>query len=187
MGLIDASSNKVDLPLCTFPWLKGIHLMWKCVTVNISVVDLLSSPCWIVNICIQYPGWILTNMHTRRYSVYHCISRQEPTAVLSSSAASTPSRVWILEFLWVSLQNFSAVIRKIRFYYVPFPSPITWDNHGVSGTKQIFRHISQLAHCIILSSLVWWEWKRKLSLISNQFVALESCLNTCMHTHCNVK
>ena len=119
MALIDADSNEVDLPLCTLLKLKGIHLMWNSVTVNMSVVDFLSSHAgyWVF-VFSSHAECIQKHTQTHTHNVYHCSSQLESTHTLSLSTASTLPLLWILEFFWVSLQNFSSVIRKIRFYYL---------------------------------------------------------------------
>lgn len=182
MGLIDANSNKEDLSLCTFPKLKGKTLnVQLCHSQYQHSASLSSHAEYIIFVFISHMN-IDTHTHAHCIIVLVCWNSH------TYSHSSLPLHNHFSEY-WNSFESLctlSSVIRKMRVFCVPFPSHITWDKHSMSGTTNV-RHISRQVQCIILSSLVWWEWKGKLPFVSNQFATLESCLNTCMHIHCNVK
>lgn len=107
------------------------------------------------------------------------------THILSLCCMSLPL-LWILQLFGVSQQNFSPLIRKIWFYYVPVAVTYHLRQLHRLWHKTNFRRISQQMQRMISSSPFPWEWKN-FSHISNQLVTLENCRNTCTHTRTAIR
>lgn len=82
--LIDTNFNKLELPQCILPKLKGMYLMWN------SAWRTCKFSSWTLNICIYHCmcglHWNLMNPHTYFNSLLR-------------------PRLWILEFFSLRLQN----------------------------------------------------------------------------------